>query len=130
MASCSCSARDAARPDDSAAEEKSDGEKDGERKAERTGSEAKASSGEAESSEVGEGGEGKAAPVRRSLEVGERRRRGVVGGGAAIAPAAGGEVGVDLGSGGKGDLAVAGGEWGSQLGRGRCFGFVLETINW
>jgi hypothetical protein len=62
------------------------------------------------------------------LEVGERRRRGVVGGSAAIAPAAGGEVGVDLGSGGKGDLA--GGEWGSQLGRGRCFGFVLETINW
>lgn len=108
MASWSCSAREAARPDESAAEENSEGEKDVERKAERTGSEAKASSGEAGSSEVGEGGEGKAAAVRRSLEVGERRMRGVVGGGAAMAAATGGEVGVDLGSGGKGDLASGG----------------------
>ena len=127
MASCSCSAREAARPDESAAEENSEGEKDGERKAERTGSEAKASSGEAGSSEVGEGGEGKEAALRRSLEVGERRRRGVVGGGAAMAAAAGGQVGVDLGSGGKGDLAGSGV---LSRHRGRCFGFVLETTNW
>jgi hypothetical protein len=95
MASCSCSAREAASPEESAAEEKTEGEKDGDRKAERTGSEAKASSGEAGSSEVGEGGEVKEAAVRRSLDVGERRR-GVVGGGAAMAGAAFGEFGVDL----------------------------------
>jgi hypothetical protein len=81
MPSCSCSAREAARPVESAAEENSDGENDGERKAQRTGSEAKASSGEAGSSDeaaVGEVGDGTDA-VRRSLEVGERKERGVVG---------------------------------------------------
>jgi hypothetical protein len=113
MASCSCSAREAARPEESAAAENSEGEKDGERKAERTGSDAKASSGEAGSSEeaaVGDDGDEKDA-ARRSLEVGERRERGVVG--AAMA-AAGGEAEVDLGKGGR-----SGGEWGTHR-RGRC----------
>lgn len=87
MASWSCSAREAARPEESAAEEKSAGEKDGERKVERTGSEAKASSGEAGSVEVGEGGEAKEEPVMRSLEVGERSRCGVAGAAMAVAGA-------------------------------------------
>jgi len=125
MASCSCSAREAASPEESAAEEKSEGEKDGDRKAERTGSEAKASSGEAGSSEVGEGGEAKEAAVRRSLDVGERRRRGVVGGGAAMAaPAAAvGERGVDLEV--EGGRSSGSGDWGRSRPRGRCSGLVL-----
>ncbi|XP_039838576.1 uncharacterized protein LOC120698876 [Panicum virgatum] len=44
-----------------------------------------------------------------------------------MAAAAGGQVGVDLGSGGKGDLAGSGV---LSRHRGRCFGFVLETTNW
>ena len=59
----------------------------------------------------GEGGEGKEAAVRRSLEVGERRRRGVVVGGAAMAAATGGQVGVDLRKWREGRSS---GEWGTQ----------------
>jgi hypothetical protein len=110
MASCSCSAREAARPEESAAEENSEGEKDGERKAERTGSEAKASSGEAGSSEeapVGEDGDEKDA-ARRSLEVGERRERGVVGAAMAARRRWIWETEGDLaGSGGLTDVVVA-----------------------